>query len=290
MEKIAGKTMSVRKIAQVLGLKKTDAYWLVHKGCFETISLQGIMRINIESFEHWYANQVKHKKVNGPPPGEELRAYSYSVQEMAELLGITKYIAYDLIKRCHIDTFTVDGWSRIRKDVFHKWYNSQTKYRTTEDCERDAEKEKNSMTMPQMARLLGITRDEVYSILGKKENHEALKIITVADKKRITLDSFESWYQSQTRYQKVSEVTSGLQHELSKVDDTERMALLTSERSRFTPREAALIIGVPQREIYRMIEDELLDSFTIGRRILIRRRSLEWWLIPQDSSSGMGKS
>lgn len=126
------------------------------------------MRVNIESFEHWYANQIKYKKVDGTPPGEALRAYSYSVAEIAELLGISDDIAYSLLKRFHIETFKVDTWMRIRKDVFETWYNSQSKYRTKEDRERDAELEKASMTLPQMARLLGISRNEVYQIVGQK--------------------------------------------------------------------------------------------------------------------------
>lgn len=72
-------TMSVMEMGQILGLKKTDAYWLVHKQCFETTLVQGVMRVNINSFEHWYANQIKRRKVDGSPPGMELRAYSYSI-------------------------------------------------------------------------------------------------------------------------------------------------------------------------------------------------------------------
>ena len=103
-------TMSVPEMRRILGLRKTDAYWLVHKQCFETVMLAGKMRIVIDSFEHWYANQVKHKKVDGPPPGEELRSYSYSPQELAEELGVSDSIAYDLIKRYDIETFNVDHW------------------------------------------------------------------------------------------------------------------------------------------------------------------------------------
>ena len=80
-------TMSVPEMRRMLGLRKTDSYWLVHKQCFETVMVKGKMRIVIDSFEHWYANQVKYKKVDGPPPGEELRSYSYSPQELAEKLN-----------------------------------------------------------------------------------------------------------------------------------------------------------------------------------------------------------
>ena len=81
-------TMSVPEMQRLLGLGKTDAYWLVKKQCFETAIINGKIRIIIDSFEHWYARQVKHKKVHGPPPGKVLRAESYSPQELAEELGI----------------------------------------------------------------------------------------------------------------------------------------------------------------------------------------------------------
>lgn len=74
-EKKKKTTMSVTEMRKMLGLGKTDSYWLVHKNCFETIIVNGKMRIVIDSFEKWYANQIKHAKVDGPPPGEELRAY-----------------------------------------------------------------------------------------------------------------------------------------------------------------------------------------------------------------------
>ena len=126
-------TMSVPEMQRVLGIKKTDAYWLVHKNVFETIIVEKKMRVVIASFEKWYANQVKHSKVDGPPPGAELKAYSYSVQEMANLLGVSDDVVYAIIKRDHIETFEVDYWKRIRKDVFETWYRGQCKYIKFED-------------------------------------------------------------------------------------------------------------------------------------------------------------
>ena len=279
-------TMSVMEMGQILGLKKTDAYWLVHKQCFETTLVQGVMRVNINSFEHWYANQIKRRKVDGSPPGMELRAYSYSIAEIADLLDIPDYVAYDLIKRYHIETFEVDRWKRVRKDVFNAWYKSQTKYRTSEDRQRDMELENASITLPQMARLLGVSRNEVYSLVGRKSNRDVFEIIIVADRKRVTLDSFERWYRSQDHYQKVTNQTSGLDKEVEKIDDSERMALLDSDRMSFTVKEAALIIGASPREVYRMIEDEILDSFYIGKMVRIRRAALEWWLSSQNDVCG----
>lgn len=171
--------MSVPEMRRMLGLGKTDSYWLVHRQCFETIIVAGKMRVVIDSFEHWYANQIKYKKVDGSPPGTELRAYSYSVQELAELLGVSDDTVYTLIKRDHIETFEVDTWMRIRKDVFEAWYKTQTKYRTQADRERDAELEAASMTMPEMARLLLITRKEVYNILLTGRDKDQFEFVYV---------------------------------------------------------------------------------------------------------------
>lgn len=108
----------------------------------------------------------------------------------------------------------------------------------------------------------------------------------MADRKRVTLDSFERWYRSQDHYQKVTKQTSGLDKEVGKIDDSERMALLDSDKMSFTVREAALIIGASPREIYRMIENEILDSFYIGKMVRIRRSALEWWLSSQSDVCG----
>ena len=192
-------TMSVSEMRQMLGLKKTDSYWLVHRQLFETVLVAGKMRVVLDSFEHWYANQVKYKKVAGPPPGAELKAYSYSIPEIATLLGISDSTVYEIIKRDKLETFEVASWRRIRKVDFDAWYRAQTKYRTSDDRTRDAILEEESMTMPEMARLLLITRKEVYGILyGKDANR--FEFITIANRRRVTKKSFERWYAGQSKY------------------------------------------------------------------------------------------
>ena len=64
--------MTVPEMGKLLGLKKTDRYWLVHKNVFESKEIAGKIRINIASFEKWYANQIKYHKVTGEEPGKEL--------------------------------------------------------------------------------------------------------------------------------------------------------------------------------------------------------------------------
>ena len=67
-------TMSVREMQHLLGLGKTDSYWLLHKNFFEVILINDKMRIVISSFEKWYANQIKYHKVTGEEPGKELKS------------------------------------------------------------------------------------------------------------------------------------------------------------------------------------------------------------------------
>ena len=63
------------------------------------------------------------KKVDGTPPGEELRQYFYSVQEVVDLLVLSDDVVCALLKRDHIETFEMDTWMRIRKDIFESGTN-----------------------------------------------------------------------------------------------------------------------------------------------------------------------
>src|SRR5699024_1235667 len=92
-------TMPVREMREILGLGKTDSYWLLKKEFFDVVLVNGKMRVVIESFEKWYANQVKYSKVNGPPPGEQLKQKSYSITDLAALLRVSETTIYDLIKK-----------------------------------------------------------------------------------------------------------------------------------------------------------------------------------------------
>ena len=193
-------TMSVREMQHLLGLGKTDSYWLLHKNFFEVILINDKMRIVISSFEKWYANQVKYHKVNGPPPGEELCKRSYSILEVAEILKVNSDTVYTLIRQGKLKAETVDFWMRIPKEEFERWYRSQSRHRTAADRERDREIEAQTISIPEMAKLLGIPREKVYWILDCKKYRDCFVIERVADRRRITKTSFEIWLNSQSTY------------------------------------------------------------------------------------------
>ena len=195
------KWMSVAEMGELLGLKKTDRYWLLHKNVFESREIAGKLRVNIASFEKWYANQVKYQKVTGEEPGLELKEWSFSVRDIAQLLEIEESVAYDLIKREKLETVTIDYWKRIPKDVFWNWYNGQTKYQTAEDRKAKRELYEATISMPDMARLLGVSRGTVYTLLKSRKYGKYFSTVIIADQKRITKESFQKFLDEQDEYQ-----------------------------------------------------------------------------------------
>lgn len=123
------KSMPVSEMRHMLGLSKTESYWLVHKNYFETIVIAGKMRVMVDSFEEWYANQLHYKKVDGTPAGANWTAITMSMQETAQIIGITESSLYELLKKKPFRTTQVGRYKRIYKDSFEEWYNSQTQYK-----------------------------------------------------------------------------------------------------------------------------------------------------------------
>lgn len=88
--------------------------------------------------------------------------------EAAEILSVDTETIYTLIRQGKIKTEIVDFWMRIPRDEFERWYSSQKRLRTAADRERDREIEEQTISVPEMAKLLGITREKVYWILKCK--------------------------------------------------------------------------------------------------------------------------
>lgn len=213
MPKSQATTMSVPEMRELLGLRKTESYWLVHKNVFTTVVIAGQMRIVNESFENWYENQIHYRKVNGPEPGKQLRQQSYTICEAAEILGIHKESFRQMVYRHGIETFVLDNQQRIERSVFDSWYASQSHYRNTRDRTLDKELKDCSISVPEIGRMLAIDRIEAWKIVN--QHKKELKMIRVADRPRVTLESFEQWYASQHIYTKVSEMDAETQKQIA---------------------------------------------------------------------------
>ena len=106
---------------------------------------------------------------------------------------------YDLLKKKPFQTIQVDNRTRIDRISFWAWYESQDFYRTVADQQADRLKFGETLTMPEVARLLGTHRNNVY----------CFETIQTSRTKLICKDSFERWYEGQSKYRIVSAANGG---------------------------------------------------------------------------------
>lgn len=243
-------TMSVSEMRRLLGLGKTDSYWLVHQGLFETILVNGKMRIVLDSFEAWYAMQTKHKKVTGEEPGLQLKAESLSMQDIGELLGLCADQALAIVKRFSLPYFKVHSHYRVPREDFERWYAVQSHYRKVN--ERDKTLEATLLSLPQMGRLLGVERDTVYSIIKAKRNNGMFNIISIADKRYVTRESFNCWLAGQSRY--------SIKHAKTRTQQLYR----PRNPDFYTVEEVCRFYGFRHAELYRKLKRGDISAVHIG--------------------------
>lgn len=278
--------MLASEMGRLLGLKKTERYWLIHKNYFRTENVLGMLRVDIASFEKWYANQIKYHKVTGEEPGLELKERSYSPRDMVKMLGVNESTVYDIINRNHLETVIVDYWKRVPMEVFWDWYYNQSRYRTQEDRERDARLEIETLTMPEMARLLGVTRQDVYSILRNEKYKHYFKYVMIAERKRIYRKGFEEFLAGQNQYHLVTTddnsqaviVDAEVANNYATLLDGVIEKKTISEKKYLTRDEAAEFAGVSRNLISKWYREGEFPAMIVGNGIRIPLREFEQWL------------
>ena len=85
------------------------------------------------------------------------------------------------------------------------WYAGQTHYRTKEERQADVNIEEETLSFPQTAASLGISRNKVNSILRDNRYRHYFEFIAVADKQRVTKESFAEFVAGQDQYGLCSE-------------------------------------------------------------------------------------
>lgn len=261
------KTMSVPEMRKLLGLKKTEGYWLVHREFFKTEIIGGIMRVDIESFEKWYANQVKHKKVNGEEPDRELIKGSYSFQDAAKLLGINSACLYEIWKKEERKTIKVDFVKRIPKEEFDKWLYGQTAYKKSDRMPTIKDMEKDYIRFEEIARLLNIQEETMLKLI-RTSKYKALFEVRVFDNKRwISRKSFRLFLNAQNEYR----VDGNDENILS--DD-----LIAETKEYVSRNEAAELAGVTASTIKKWIQAEVFPCIGAGKVLRIKRTDFLDWL------------
>lgn len=128
------KTMTVRDMSRLLGLGKTASYRLVGQNHFKKYLVFGAIRIDVDSFEDWYAGQFHYKKVNGERPGGKY-GNTIAPTTMAKVLGIPKSTAYDFMNDGLVEFIRVNGTRRVLRESFEEWYASQSHYKMIKTIE-----------------------------------------------------------------------------------------------------------------------------------------------------------
>ena len=261
------KTMSVPEMRKLLGLKKTESYWLVHRNFFKTEIIGGVMRIDIESFEKWYANQVKHKKVNGDPPGKELTKTSYSFQEAANLLGVNNANLYEIWKRENRKTITVDFVMRIPKEEFEKWYGQQDVYKKADKMPTISDMKKDYIRFEEAAMLLDVMESEMLKLIRTSEYRNLFEIRIFNNKKWISRKSFQLFLNVQNEYR------------INK-EDNETVAddMIAETKQYISRQEAAELAGVTASTITKWMQMKKFTCTGAGKVLRIHRMEFLKWL------------
>lgn len=127
------KTMSVPDVMRILGLGKTATYRLINQCRFKTYLVLGKMRVDVDSFEDWYAGQFHYEKVNGERPGKKygktlsplILALAINLSfacslRMGEMLGLTWDcidISEESLKENNASIFVDKELQRVNRDV-----------------------------------------------------------------------------------------------------------------------------------------------------------------------------
>lgn len=267
-------TMSVPEMRKLLGLKKTDSYWLVHKNFFKTEVIGGMMRIDLVSFEKWYANQVKYKKVDGEEPGKELREKSYSFKEAANILGIHDSDLYDIWKNEKLEYITVDFVRRIPVDIFEKWYADQDIYRKVTYIPTAEELEKDYICLQEAADMLGISREKLAKIARCEEIGRLLNSTICNNKRWITRKSFQLFLNAQNVYHITDD--EDRQEESQVLQEKETLSLMVKEY--ISRQDAAELAGVNVSTVTKWMQSGEFQCIGAGKVLRVHRQQFLNWL------------
>lgn len=296
-----GTFMTVRQMGDLLGLKRTERYWLFHKNVFETTNICGKTMVNVASFEKWYAGQIHYRKVSGEEPGQLINDATYSIRDISEMLGISESSVYEMIKREHLETVSIDFRMRVPRVAFDQWYSSQSHYLKVDERQKGNDRFRSSITVPQMAALLGISFEQGYRLLEDNDYSHFFKCVIMDGQRRIMREDFEAFMDGQDRYHLVDVVRMA---DYSNEPDTDTFELqetsdqktkgigIRKERNTWsehtsdfiTIAEAAEMAGVTRQAISKMADHGKISCIRVGRRILIYRHDFEKWL--QDRKAG----
>ena len=141
--------------------------------------------------------------------------------------------------------------------------------------------------MPEMARLLGIPRRHVYEILKNSKYSHFFETVVIAEKKRITKESFQKFLEGQDHY-KLDPANDyeelSMEQNFSLANYRRKKLAKTGDRSKngnlsyLTFDEAAFLAKVSRGMIYKWMDDGKFSAVKIGNISRVKRDEFEAWL------------
>lgn len=262
------RTMSVPEMRKLLGVKKTESYWLVHKNYFKTELINGTMRVDIASFEKWYANQTKHKKVTSEKPGAQLCATSYSFRDVANMLGEYDGTIYDLWNRKGLPTVTVNYRKRIPREIFDSWYENQNEYHKVDGPATIEEIEEKFILFREAAAMLKMSNEELLTLIRKGKYKDLLEMRMFDNKRWISRRGFQDFLNLHDQYkirQAKNESGSGISKFLS-------------QKQYISKEEAARIAGVSKSTVAKWALKGMFPCRAAGYVMRIERIPFLKWV------------
>ena len=139
------------------------------------------------------------------------------------------------------------------------------------------------MTMPEMARLLMISRKEVYNLLASSQNAGVFEYEVIADRKRITKKSFARWYAGQDKYRTFEDLPPEEQARIEKIKQEAAMPRLkvADDKPSYDLQEVAILLDMSYRDVSALIRDGYLEAKQFGKKKYVLRDELQWFLLQQ---------
>ena len=262
------RTMSVPEMRKLLGIKKTESYWLGHKNYFKTELINGTMRVDIASFEKWYANQTKHKKVTGEKPGAQLCAASYSFRDVANMLGEYDGTIYDLWNRKGFPTVTVNYRKRIPREIFDSWYEKQNEYHKVDGPATIEEIEEKFILFREAAAMLKMSNEELLTLIRKGKYKDLLEMRMFDNKRWISRRGFQDFLNLHDQY-KISQAKNESGSGISK---------FLSQKQYISKEEAARIAGVSKSTVAKWALKGMFPCRAAGYVMRIERIPFLKWV------------
>ena len=177
--------------------------------------------------------------------------------EKEELLG-----AKDIRQQLNI---SIEDSMRLIRSGLMKKHLVGNEYRTSKKSFDENKKivtavlnyrDKMTITVPELGRILGLGKTSVYRLISKKE----FKTFRVFGKARVDVDSFEKWYQGQFHYKKIDGEKPG-----SNYPDT------------VSPTTVKTVLGLANSSAQRLINSGSFEYIIInGQRRILKDSFIEW--------------